>query len=1174
MTETWSAPERGLGRLVAASAGAAVAAAALAVLFGWAADIDWLKSPSSKWVTVKPNTAACLASLGAALFLAASERGPRRGRRACLSPVRLTFCAFAGLVGLASLLEYATGVDLGIDGLLFPEAPGAVHTSVPGRMAMPTALCLSLLGLAFCLQGTNDGRSAFSHWACHAVTILSTIVILSYAYGVEAEKGLGAGTYMAFLSALCFFLLSMGLPLLDPDRGLWAMLGSRGPAGSVARRLLPAALLVPSIIAGLKLEGDRLGLYDPSFGVLVVAATYMLLLSLLVTGTARSLERSELVRARAEEAAKRKDQLLALTGEMAKVGGWEFDVETGEGSWTDEVARIHGVDPALSTSASFGLGFYEGESRSKIEAAITRAAAEAMPYDLELELNAADGSHKRIRTIGIPVLDKGKILRIRGIFQDISERYRAQEALRQSEERFSKAFASSPMGQSISTLSDGRIIDVNAAYCRIVGYSREELIGRRSGDLGLFADPGTRKALILDLARGASVKDSRVRVRTRLGRTKTVQLSMTAIVLEGEDCIIASVMDISSRLRAEKALRESEKRFRLLFDSSPIPMSLAGLDGAMLFLNRSFSRLFGYEIGELPTLDALRETLARSPSSRDRFSEAWERALRARTAGEGSEILPLELELRCKGGSTREVELSCAFLEGGALSIFNDVTERRRAEAARSEVEGRYRAFVEQATESLFVHDLDGRFTEVNRRSCEALGYAREELLSMNIFDIETGIEPERMRAAWAEVDSGRFITIVGRQRRKDGTSFPVEVRLGSLDWRGQKFILGLARDISERIEAERAIRASEERYRGLFENMIEGFAYCRMEYEGGEPVDFTCLAVNPAFTALTGLGDVVGKRATEIVPGARSSDPDFFAAYGRVARTRTRERFELELKARGIWVSVSVYFPAPEYFVAVFDVITERKRAEAEILALNTELEERVRRRTSQLEEANTELEAFSYSVSHDLRSPLRGIDGWSAAIEEEFGEVLDRKAMEYLSRVRAEARRMGELIDSLLQLARVSRAEMKLEDLDLSELASSIALRMREAYRGREISFSIDPGLRALGDRKFVEIALVNLFDNACKFTAKREFAAVEFGRSTEGSFYLRDNGAGFDMAYAARLFAPFQRMHKASEYPGTGIGLATVQRIVAKHGGRIRAESKNGEGTTFYFTLEEGQ
>jgi light-regulated signal transduction histidine kinase (bacteriophytochrome) len=232
------------------------------------------------------------------------------------------------------------------------------------------------------------------------------------------------------------------------------------------------------------------------------------------------------------------------------------------------------------------------------------------------------------------------------------------------------------------------------------------------------------------------------------------------------------------------------------------------------------------------------------------------------------------------------------------------------------------------------------------------------------------------------------------------------------------------------------------------------------------------------------------------------------------------------------------------------------------------------VAERTAQLQAANLELEAFSYSVSHDLRAPLRGIDGWSLALLEDCGAQLDEQGHKYLARVRSETQRMECLIDDLLQLSRLTRSEMRFAPVDISALAQVIVERLKETQDGRTIEFTIQPGLVAQCDRDLLEIALGNLFNNACKFSSTRLLSQVEFGQTLQNGklvFFVRDNGVGFDMIYAKKLFGAFQRLHKQSEFPGTGIGLATVQRIINRHGGQLWADSKPDMGATFYFTLE---
>jgi signal transduction histidine kinase len=275
-----------------------------------------------------------------------------------------------------------------------------------------------------------------------------------------------------------------------------------------------------------------------------------------------------------------------------------------------------------------------------------------------------------------------------------------------------------------------------------------------------------------------------------------------------------------------------------------------------------------------------------------------------------------------------------------------------------------------------------------------------------------------------------------------------------------------------------------------------------------------------------------------------------------------------------GHWFQVRETRSATGLVASVYTDITSLKQREAALRQLTEELESKVAERTAELAAANKELEAFAYSVSHDLRAPLRGIDGFSQVLVAEHGEKLDPEARRLLGRIRAGAQRMGHLITDLLGLSRVARSVVQSTGVDLSGLARGVVDELKAEAAGRAVEWRIEPGMTVRGDPGLLRIVLANLLGNALKYTRDAVPARIECGVSRRSGYvveiFVRDNGVGFDMAYADRLFQPFQRLHAAHEFEGSGIGLATVQRVIAKHGSEIRGEGRPGAGATFYFTL----
>ena len=515
----------------------------------------------------------------------------------------------------------------------------------------------------------------------------------------------------------------------------------------------------------------------------------------------------------------------------------------------------------------------------------------------------------------------------------------------------------------------------------------------------------------------------------------------------------------------------------------------------------------------------------------------------------------------------------------------------RKNTAATSKFLGFAESVINTVREPLISLDQDLRVVAVNRSFCEFFKVNPEDTVGQLIYDLgnrqwdipklrellET-ILPQKTTFDDYEVEH-EFATIGRRTMLLNARQ--IQRALGK-----ERIILLAIEDITERKEIEagldktrkelEVIKRSADEARELAESVIDTVREPLISLDQ----DLRVVAVNHSFCEFfkvnpeETLGELIydlGNRHWDI-PGLRElletilPEKTTFDDYEVEHEFATIGRRTMLLNARQIQRALG----KERIILLAIEDITERKRTQ-EVLAQQAEA---LSRTNMELVAVNKELETFAYSVSHDLRAPLRGIDGFSQALLEDYGDKLDEQGKDYLRRVRAATQRMGQLIDDMLILSRVTRSEMRRGAVDLSTLASTIIAELQKAQPERQVEFVIAEGLTVNGDAVLLRAVLDNLLGNAWKFTGKQATARIEFGVTRhEGkrAYYVRDDGVGFDMTYAGKLFAPFQRLHSTDEFAGTGVGLATVQRIINRHGGKVWAEGEVGKGASFYFTLD---
>jgi len=909
-------------------------------------------------------------------------------------------------------------------------------------------------------------------------------------------------------------------------------------------------------------------------------------------------------RRRAEELAQGlrvTEERLTLAQQASQVGSFDWNLDTGVSSWSPELYAMYGLQPDKfdKTRAAWESCLHPDDRHEMVEA-VERSRRSGEPEDREFRIVRPDGEIRWLAGRWRWLRDQaGQPVRLTGVNFDITERKQDQAALRLSQRRYRDLIQSLPAAVYTCD-AQGRIQLYNQAAVSLWG--REPEIGKDlwCGSWKIYRPDGTPLPLdecpmAVTLREGRAVRGEEIVIERPDGSKRHV-VPHPDPIRDASGTVIGAVnmlIDVTEHKRIDDHLRESEDRTRAIFESSLDALITMGADGLVQDFNPAAEKTFGYTQAQAlgrPVAD-----LIIPPRLRESHKVGLRRYLET---GEASVIgRRVQMPALRADGSEIPVEFSIAVTRRpGHPPLFTaylrDISDRQRSERATAHLA----AIVASSDDAIVSKNLQGVVTSWNRAAERLFGYRAEEMIGRPVTLIIPADRQDEERRILEEISHGRTVepyeTI---RRRKDGSDVHVALTVSPLfDTHGK--VIGaskIARDITPRVEQERALKESRERLRhalayqeAVINNMGEGLY--TVNRHG------LVVSMNQAAEQLFGWSkeELLGLKMHDVTHYKHRDGTPFpihECAELQVLQNGTSLINHQDVFVRKDGTCFDVVYSAMPIrageeiagLVVVFRDVTEEKKAEQALRDRDRALtmaNDELTQQKSGLADANKELQSFSYSVSHDLRAPLRTIDAYIRILEEDHGAHLNSEARRCLGIVRKAAGQAGELIDDLLEFSRLGRIGMDFRPTKMAEIAREVADELQVTHDGRTVDLTIGDLPPCQGDWRLLRLVWTNLLANAFKFTRHRPVAQIEVGwlpddRQADASVYfVRDNGVGFDMKYVHKLFVVFQRLHLKEEFEGTGVGLAIVQRIVQRHGGRVWAEGKVNGGATFFFSLRK--